>query len=267
MKKVIDIKALDESTIAFFNKRAKDTAEKMTPILFTDLYYELNCGPFPTEFLVILWRRLYHAVFEFCLIVESLRLNPEHQNIFPDFLQGIEWVMGGPAYSPAVKSVYIAFMRELEEYKRKHNENLSQTTTKAKGGDKRALCKLVKWDKTWLQFAFVQKSIMEAQLKNDRVFLENLADAIRKKSGTSKALPRGRQSIPKKSGMKKALREEGILETINFLAKRWDLGKCGGLKKLHEDLYKAGVFDMVDEVSPLSDYTYFTKQLRRHKII
>jgi hypothetical protein len=250
MKKGFDLKAPDDETTAFFNKRAKDTADELGPILFTDLYHELNCGPLPIEYSVILWRRLYYEVFEFCLMVESFKLNPELQNRFSNFLQDIEWVEGGPGYTPVVKFIYNAFKRELEEYKKKHKEDLSQTISKAKGGDRRALFRLVKWDKTWLEWDFVHKCIMTAQYANDRVFFESLADAIRKKSG-----------------IKKGVKEERIFSVVRLFAKRYELSKDEGLKKLHEDLDKAGAFDMGDDVSDLFEFKYFTKQLRRHRII
>lgn len=245
-----DLIAPGDTTTAFFNKRAKDTAKRLTPVLFRDLHHDLNCGPLPIEIGVILWRRLYYEVLEFCLMVETLKSNQELQKRHSSFLQGIEWVEGGHSYTPLVKSVYTAFKKELEDYNKKHKEDISQTMTKAKSGDRRALFKLLKWDKTWLQFDFVQKSIMVAQQTNDRLFFESLADAIRKKSG-----------------VKKNAKEERILKAVSFMAKRFDLEKDEGIKKLHEDLDSAGVFDMGDELSNLSEFKYFTKQLRRHWII
>ncbi len=227
---------------------AKETADNKTPVLVTQLSHELNCRSLPEEFSTILHERLHEKTAFILVMAKLLELNPELE-VDKNFMQPLG-LKKGRGTTLVVKFVYNAFKKELEEYKKKNKECLSQTISKAKGGVSRALFKLIKWDKTWLQREFVQKYIANNAQFDNRVFFENLADAIRKKSG----------------GEKKA-KEENILKPIGLLAGIYDLNKNNGLKKLHEDLDKNGVFDMGDETSNLSEYKYFTKQLRRHRII
>ena len=46
-----------------------------------------------------------------------------------------------------------------------------------------------------------------------------------------------------------------------------DLKNPGIRKKLHERLNDKGYFSGLKDVLPLNDFDYFSKQLKRHKII
>jgi|GEM_PF-846874 hypothetical protein len=130
------LKTPDDASIAFFKKRAIETADKQTPGLWQDLHSDLNRKePLPIELATLLWRRLACEVLSFYTYIGILKINPELQDIYSSFLHGIEWVMTPEAITPLVKSVYNVFFAEIEEYRKKHKEDISQTILKAKEGD------------------------------------------------------------------------------------------------------------------------------------
>ena len=117
----------------------------------------------------------------------------------------------------------------------------------------KSIFKLVKWDKSWIGSNFILNRIFTSQhlyRDKDALFLQNLADAFRKKPG-----------------VKKNAKESDLLNLMRFFANRYDLTNNKSLKALHGDLDKAGVFDLERDISNLFEFKYFTKQLKRHKII
>lgn len=251
MEKDPSLKLLENIHSVLFSQLAEKAALALTPVLFSRLIEELypppkegiNYTPPPIEVGRPLYERLYFEILEFTFAVEGYRkLFPK----FGDFLKGADVRAVMPVYTPVADMVYTAYKKELEEYKRQHKEDLSQTVAKAKDGNRKAILKLVKWDKTWLQWEFVQKHIMVAQFNNDTSFFENLADAIRKKSN-----------------VKKISKEENILQIVKFFSKMFYLKKEDGYSSLHEVMINGGI---LEKNSNLFDFKYFMKKLRRHRI-
>ncbi|MFA6412856.1 MAG: hypothetical protein WCW53_09165 [Syntrophales bacterium] len=67
------------------------------------------------------------------------------------------------------------FLKEIE------TKGIRETLSKANNGDRRAIYKLVIWDKTAISLDFVVERMSEASFYGDKEFIETIADALKKK--------------------------------------------------------------------------------------
>ena len=146
----------------------------------------------------------------------------------------------------------IEFLKnEQLAFDEKHKVSLEDSIKKAKKGESRSILRLVKWDKGWAAQDFIQNIIIERQATGDQEFFKDLGDAI--------------SQIP---GCMKAIRQHHrLLEHIKLISLQNDLTSPKIRKQLHAHLDKQGYFSGDKEITPLADFDYFTKWLRRKKII
>ena len=150
------------------------------------------------------------------------------------------------------------FVNDLEIYKRKNREPILETIKKAKNHNqqfiaKRSIFKLVQWDKNFLSHDFIHKEIAVRQFLSDSAFYERLSDVVRKKSSTEK---RSKEKIW--IGVFKY-----YLHALTGLAGIEKKVAIKTLFEISEGLYRK---DLIPEALS-SDYEYFRKYLKRHRVI
>jgi len=246
---------LDDTTV----KRLVDLAEKTTfqilPKLRQRLQSDLNLKESLAEELgELLGQRLWFVAFQFFVQIEVIRRNPDRQGTDRDFLREGQLIEEN---SPLTQRVYGVFLRQIEEYRKKHKEDISQVILKAKGGNARAIRSLLEWDKSWISFDLIHGEIARRGYRyrdEDRGFLELVGDAIKKK-------PTVRDNAE----------ECALLSLIELYANRYDLsGKNNKhLKMLYSWLSEDLGFDsgIEEEANLRADFKYFVRYLKRHHIL
>ena len=261
---------LNDATVRRLVILAEETAARILPSLWQKLHSDLNHKkPLPEEVGELLGRRLRYEIFNFHVQIEIIKMNPSlHIKINPNlqkndrnFLQNEELVMSPD--TPLVRRVYSVFVRQLEAYRKKYKEDISRTILKAKEGNTKAICNLLKWDKSWVEFDFVHGEISRRGYRysdKDEPFLMLVGDAISKKP-----------VIRDYTYAKAAEKESGILSLIELYANRYALSSSNNkeLKNLHNLLKEDGVLDSGTEEDgdPLANFKYFVLYLKRHNII
>lgn len=227
-------------------------AEQAMPNLWLKLHADLNRSEsLPDELAKYLRRRLYEEAYEYVKTITDL-------NNLADYLV-INWhrSLRPGIESPLVRRVYTIFLRQLVEYRKKYKEDMSQTIVKAIKKDRRSICRLLEWDKTWIAFGFVHNEISargylySTDSNKNKRFLEMVGDAIRKKPH-----------------VKRYAERSGVLGAMALLENRYSLSKDKKiLKECHSNLVGAGTFNSGTDDDPLNDFRYFKKYLKRHYII
>jgi hypothetical protein len=258
---------LDDTTVDIIKDVAgiaRKMAEQAMPNLWPKLHADLNCSEsLPDALGDLLKRRLYGEAYHYVMTIEILRmrqvyLQDTQLSRIADFLHltARTWTIVAGLDTPLVRRVYTIFLRQLEEYRKKYKEDMSQTIVKAIKKDTRSICRLLEWDKSWIEFDFVHNEISARgylyRTDSDKRFLEMIGDAIRKKPHV------------------KYTEESGFLSAIALLANRYDLsGNNNLLKNLHTRLSNGGKFDLgtVKGKNPLANFKYFKRYLKRHDIL
>lgn len=148
-----------------------------------------------------------------------------------------------------VKEIESFIKNELTRYKKKNRRDYFDDIRKARGEDnKRSLYKLLEWDKAWLKVDWVIENILRAQDRDDFDFLKSVGDAVAKQPGSST----------------KPMTEKDVVQDIKCLCDLLDIRREDHdlIKDLHCRLIEGGKI-----TDKKSDYNYFVKWLRRHKII
>ena len=257
---------LDDTTVNIImdvGRMAWEIAKQAMPILWPKLHADLNRSEsLPDELAKFLRRQLYGEAYEYVTIITDLSnwedyLEDQGLGI-KNFLHGIGWevTLRPGIESPLVRRVYTVFLRQLVEYRKKYKEDMSQTIVKAIKKDAMSICRLLEWDKTWIEFGFVHNEISARgylySTDSNKRFLEMVGDAILKKPH-----------------VKRYTERSGVLSAIALLENRFSLSKNKKrlLKKFHSSLVRAGAFDSGTDDDPLNDFQYFKKYLKRHYII
>jgi hypothetical protein len=238
---------VDDTIAEHLAKVAEEMTSKIFPSLLQKLQSDLSyMKALPIDELgELLGQRLCSAAFQYFVHIKVWRMNPKGE------------------INTLARRVYDVFVSQIKEYHKKYEEDIGQTVLKAKEGNTMAICRLLEWDKSWIDFDFIHGQISRRgyryrndkdDLVNDKSFLRLVAAAISKK-------PYIRDNAD----------ESGLLSAIEFYANRYDLsGKNNGrLKSLYNRLLKESSLDSVreEEGDPLSDFKYFKKYLKRHHII
>jgi hypothetical protein len=213
----------------------------------------------PEELFFLLRRFLYIEMFKYLTTMKAMMNDPELSALF----QGEEWawwpVPGEDG--PLLRRVYDSFRQQLEQYKKTHRENIVDTILKAKEGNVRAICKLLEWDKVFLEFPFINRWI------SSRGLLYDAPNDVRR-------LEMSGGAIGKKPKSKNRADRPMLFSLVEFFASMFDLSGNNNreLKALHFFLSrKTEILDLeVDDAeygSPLHDYRYFVRYLKRHNIL
>ena len=248
-------------------KVARKAIESLTPELLANLNHNES----------ILWLvrlltvRLYNEVHRYILALEIIKqlfekkpsLKDAQFSRFVDYFdEAVQTWTEKPigADTPLVRRVYIIFLRQLKEYRKKYKEDMSQTILKAIKKDTRSICRLLEWDKTWIEFSFVHNEISARgnlyDIDSDKRFLDMVGDAIRKKPHVKQESTKYFEYFHIISGL---LANRVSLPADNYRA----------LKEIHSYLVKTGAFDSgtEEEGNPLADFKYFTRFLKRHNVL
>lgn|GEM_PF-5161268 len=220
----------------------------------------------PDELWEILRRRLYLEANEYRLLIQIV-IQQNFQKPDPwitEFLSG-DWassILPGED-TPLLRRVYAVFLRQLEEYRKKHGERISETIQKAKGSDVpamcRAICLLIEWDSLFRGIDFIRTEIevrSALQSEKDRAFLKRVAEAE-----------------GKRPAIKRHAADSGFWTLCKLFVNRYDVSgrDNSNLKRLHSMLSNSGAFvrdaEDVKENNPLFDYKYFVRYLKRRNFI
>jgi hypothetical protein len=134
-------------------------------------------------------------------------------------------------------------------------KGIKETLVKAINGDRRAVYKLVLWEKTAISLDLAVKQLAVAQIHGDKVFIENLANALKRKV-YDKRKDRNAEYV-------KVLRY-----LVPFLKVKYNLTTRKVWKKINE----LGISDIIGvifndkDVSSLEDIDYFVKFLKRNHL-
>lgn len=259
---------LDDTTVNIIKHVARiawEIAEKAMPNLWPELHVDLNCDEYlPVALAKLLKRRLYEEAYHYVMTIEILRmkqgyLKDTELSQIADFLHGTAklWTVMSGRDTPLVRRVYTIFLRQLEEYRKKYKEDMSQTIRKAIEKHRGSICRLLEWDKTWIEFDFIHNEISARGYlyltDTDKEFLYMVGKAI-----------------SKKPAIKRYTEESGLLGAIEILADRYDLSSNNKLlKSLHTLLLNEGGFNLKAEEgrNPLANFKYFKRYLKRHNIL
>jgi hypothetical protein len=203
-----------------------------------------------------------HGTTEELKIIFKLRLDYNLQEFYR--YEDIWRSLGVPEIADPMRieqyvaeSTYDQLTNELYEYKKKFKEEINSTIEKARKENLFAILRLVAWDKTWICMDFVCSLIIKAQATGDKKIINELATALKNKSPyVIKEKTQSQNELPL-----------ALIKVFTYLA-----GVCGRnithaeLKKIHSGIDKHALFDTSEEVSPFSDFTYFKKFLKRHKL-
>jgi len=145
------------------------------------------------------------------------------------------------------------FLREIEK------NNIRDILHKAKIGDRRAIYKLVLWNKTAISLNFVVEKIAEAALNEDQTFFDQIAGALKK-------------NVSDKRKKKNKILIEILRYYIPFIKAKWGLSERQIWKELTNsektnDLFNSFVASGNEDVPALVDIDYFSKLLKRHRVI
>jgi len=140
-------------------------------------------------------------------------------------------------------------------------EGIKEILIKAREGNKRAILKLVRWEKTAVSLNFVVEEIAKASCCGNKDFFEQLANAIKQKV-TDERKKRNQNYVLYLSYL------IPLFKTRNSLNERqiWKkiiTEKYNGLSL--SDYFQVSLFKG-DDVSSLVDIDYFVKFLKRNKI-
>lgn len=213
----------------------------------------------PDELWKILERRLYVEACRYYGLIQIL-IHGNFQNPHPqitEFLaEGWVWSVLPGEDTPLLRRVYAVFLRQLEEYRKKHKKHINETIQRAKEGDTTAICQLIQWDPAFRDIDFIKTEIgvrSALQSEQDRLFLKRIAEA------------HGKRPV-----IKRYTDDSGLLILCELYANRYDLSgpNNSNLKRLHNALSNSGAFDKASEGKghPLSEYKYFARYLNRHNI-
>jgi len=147
------------------------------------------------------------------------------------------------------------FLNEIQK------KGIKAILSAGKNGNRKAIYKLVLWNKTALSLNFLVEKIANASLAGDKIFFEQLADAIKKKVGD-------------KREERNRLYTESLRYLIPFFKTKDGLDERQIWRKLTEkkngilisDIYRDKFFKG-DDVPSLDDIDYFVKFLKRKKIV
>lgn len=240
---------------------ALEIAQKGLPYLFCWLHSDMNCKEaLPIELQRVLQRKLYFEAYRYYGLIQIL-IHQNFQNPDPRIKEFVseDWVSSilPGEDTPLLRRVYAVFLRQLEEYRKKHKENISKTILKAKEGNTTAICRLIEWDPSFRDIDFIDTEISvrsARQSEKDRLFLKRIAEA------------QGKRSV-----IKRYIDDSGLLTLCEFYANRYNLSgrNNSNLRQLHTVLLNSGAFDKASAKKghPLSAYKYFVLYLKRHNII
>ena len=241
-------------------KTTRQAIRSLSPKLRADLNRDKSLP----ELVKLLIRRLHDEVYLHVMIMEVLKIYQpfvedsqlsQFVNCHQEAVQQWAEMLEG-AETPLVRRVYTIFLRQLKEYRKKYKEDMSQTIIKAIKQDTRSICRLLEWDKSWIQFDFIHNEIARRGYlygtDSDKRFFEMVGDAIRKKPHVKQEMS-GYFGITALEGNRLSLYED------NYRV----------LKLIHTELVKTGAFDSgtEEEGNPLDGFKYFTRYLKRHNIL
>lgn len=165
------------------------------------------------------------------------------------------------------KLFYAQIIKELEHlktepdrFRKKYGNDMIETINDAKySGESisrgpsidNAIFRLIKWDKVWLTVNTISDIIVSRQYLNDIKFFNRLGKIIAQKSDSRKNINSNKN----------------IILYVEMLGMVIDLKNPGIRKKLHELLNEKEYFQNSKDILPLADFDYFSKKLKRHKII
>ena len=151
------LRGIDEATIVRLENLAETTALQLLPALWKRLQSDgPNSSP---ELRGLLGQRLRDEIFDFYVCIEVIKENPKVQGADIDLFQGLDLSVVPQVEAPIVRRAYEIFARQLEQYRKKYKEEISQTILRAKEGQLRAVCRLLEWDKTWIEADFIHTEI------------------------------------------------------------------------------------------------------------
>jgi hypothetical protein len=203
--------------------------------------------------------KLNARLTQFFKLHTFLCMNPTYdENNKLDLLPGKSPVNIGNPYDllkQVANDALAIFLKDI------HKREIKIILSDAKKGNKQAIYKLVRWEKTALSLDFIVKKIAFASLNGDKDFFERLADAIK-------------QKVTDKRKERNNLYKESLNYIIPFLKTRDGVNERQIWRMLNKnrngislsDMYRDTFFEG-DEVSSLDDIDYFVKFLKRNKII
>ena len=98
-------------------------------------------------------------------------------------------------YQAAISKQYveesIALLKRIKKeessaYRDVYSESIENTIKQARAGDKKAILRLIEWDKRFLFESWVKNRIIAADAIDNRRFIDDLADAIKSRRNKSK---------------------------------------------------------------------------------
>ena len=149
---------------------------------------------------------------------------------------------------------------EPDRFKEKYGSDMIETINEANycGSDTKklkliddAIFRLVKLDKAWLTVAVIGKIIIDRQYYDDKTFRKRLGKIVSQKPDSLKSISSN----------------QSILQLVKLFGLIMDLKNSKVRKVLHANLEDRRCFEDLEDVTPLSDFDYFSKQLKRHNII
>lgn len=187
-------------------------------------------------------RKLRHAYGKFDGILKQWQL--QEKDIFPS---------PESVFAFIDETTFKRFRRDLERFKERYKESIEETIKRAENGDSKAFFRLIEWDKAFLGSDFIVQKVVEAEYndtRKDRDFLERLADKF--------------------SARSKIIRKKPFHQDVICMVEFFTLGSSPSheqLKQIHSILEEQNVFHDKNDISPLSDFSYFKKYLKRNGVI
>ena len=152
----------------------------------------------------------------------------------------------------------VRFLKDMEQYEKRYGEKITDTISRARTGDSKAIYRLVKWDKTFLGQEFVLSHIAQRQRHRDELFFSRLGTNLQKKSDCKNTF------VDSKHGT--------MLQFVRFcLEAQPDIDASEGpdkgeLKTLYELLQEVGALEGDEEIMPPADRDYFIKLVRKYEM-
>lgn len=140
-------------------------------------------------------------------------------------------------------SAYINSVKEnMERFKHRTGRDLYEVLQKAKNGDDECLLELVEFDKTFLFESVTKNRILKAEAEEDDLFLHNLGEALKRKTGKIDVIPGHKDERQKR--LRKLLR---CLRIAHL-----DFNKKENIKLLEDMLVNIGDGSYTDFPEPIS---------------